>query len=155
MPIKTVSLFLFVWRCNIYVELNVLKKTNTLNHNQINMKKSIIVALLLIISIGAGIAAITGIDGKWAGPLHTPDDNTTEVEYNFTTSGNKITGKTESVFGSAIIENAKLEGDNLTFNINMNGLDLPHKAKIYADSISMNIDYKGMPLHVTLKRKAN
>lgn len=37
----------------------------------------------------------------------------------------------------------------------MNSLDLPHKTKIYADSVSMNIDYKGMPLHVTLKRKAN
>jgi len=119
------------------------------------MKKTIFVALLLMISIGAGIAAITSLTGKWVGPLHTPDGNTTEVEYNFATDGSKITGKTESVFGSAIIENAKLEGDDLTFNINLNGLDLPHKAKIYADSISMNIDYKGMPLHVTLKRKAN
>lgn len=108
-----------------------------------------------MISIGAGIAAITGINGKWAGPLHTPDDNTTEVEYNFTTDGGKVTGKIESVFGSALIENGKIEGDKLTFSINMNGLDLPHKAKIYADSIAMNIDYKGMPLHVTLKRKGN
>lgn len=119
------------------------------------MKKSIIVAFLLMISIGAGIAAITSINGKRVGPLHTPDDNTTEVEYNFTIDGSKVTGKTESVFGSAAIENGKIDGDNLTFNINMNGLDLPHKARIYADSISMNIDYKGMPLHVTLKRKGN
>lgn len=119
------------------------------------MKKAIIVTLLLIMSIGAGIAAITNLNGKWAGPLHTPDGNTTEVEYNFNTDGNKLTGKLESVFGSATLENGKIEGDNLTFNINMNGLDLPHKGKIYADSVLMNIDYKGMPLHVTLQRKAN
>lgn len=119
------------------------------------MKKTIILTLLLLISIGAGIAAITGIDGKWVGSLHTPDDNTSEVEYNFQTTGSTITGKAESVFGSAMIENAKLKGDSLTFKINLNGLDLLHKAKIYADSVSMDVDYKGMPLHVTLKRKAN
>ncbi|RYE33728.1 MAG: glycoside hydrolase, partial [Sphingobacteriaceae bacterium] len=68
------------------------------------MKKTIMVALLLMMSIGAGIAAITSINGKWLGPLHTPDDNTTEVEYNFTTDGSKVTGKIESVFGSALIE---------------------------------------------------
>lgn len=117
------------------------------------MKKTIIVALLLVAGMGVGIAAMVGLDGKWTGPLHTPDDNTTEVAYTFATNGSVVTGKTESVFGSALIENGKINGDEITFSINLNGLDLPHKGKIYADSVSMNIDYKGMPLHVTLKRK--
>ncbi|MGI4805324.1 MAG: hypothetical protein ACRYFL_11165 [Janthinobacterium lividum] len=78
------------------------------------MKKTIIISFLLIASMGAGIAAIINLNGKWAGPLHTPDDNTTEVEYSFNVEGSKLTGKTESVFGSALIENGRIKGDSLT-----------------------------------------
>ncbi len=117
------------------------------------MKKTIIVAFLLVASIGAGIAAITGLAGKWNGPLLTPDGNTSQVEYTFATDGAKLSGNVESAYGTAKIENGKLSGDEISFSINMNGLDLPHKGKVYPDSVTLNIDYNGMPLHVTLKRK--
>ncbi len=117
------------------------------------MKKTIIVAFLLLASIAAGIAAITGLAGKWTGSLLAPDGNTSQVEYTFDTDGTKLTGTEESVYGTAKIENGKVSGDEISFSINLNGLDLPHKGKIYPDSVAMNIDYKGTPLHVTLKRK--
>ncbi|MGI4750356.1 MAG: hypothetical protein ACRYFB_06965 [Janthinobacterium lividum] len=119
------------------------------------MKKTIIITLLIVGVMAVGVAAISGLTGRWTGQLLSPDGNTSEVEYNFKTDGTTLSGTLESVYGSSKIENGKVDGNQIVFNINLNGLYLPHKGKIYPDSVAMNVDYKGLPLHITLKRKAN
>ena len=116
------------------------------------MKKTIIVTLLIISSIGAGLAMIADLTGKWSGTLNSPDGNTSQIDYIFKAEGSKLTGTAESAFGNASIENGKITDKEVTFNINLNGLDLAHKGTLFTDSIALDIDYKGRPLHVILKR---
>ncbi len=116
------------------------------------IKKTIIVALLLISSIGIAIAAIADISGNWTGPLLTPDGKTAQLNYVFKADGTKLTGTGESVYGTGAVENGKIAGNEISFDFNLNGVNYPHKGKLYPDSIALAIDYSGTPLHVTLKR---
>ena len=116
------------------------------------MKKTIIVALLLIGSISVALATIADLTGKWTGILNSPDGNASQVDYTFKVDGTKLTGTVDSPYGKGTIENGKVTDKEITFVINMNGLDLPHKGTLFTDSIALDIDYKGNPLHVNLKR---
>lgn len=121
--------------------------------NQMKMKKTIIVALLLIGSIGVALATIADLTGNWTGVLNSPDGSTSQLDYAFKVDGTKLTGTFESVYGKGTIENGKITGKEITFNINLNNIgDLPHKGTVFTDSIALDIDYRGNPLHVNLKR---
>ncbi|WP_419803185.1 hypothetical protein [Mucilaginibacter sp.] len=117
------------------------------------MKKTIIVALLLIGGIGVALSTIVDLTGNWTGVLNSPDGNTSQLDYTFKADGTRLTGTFESVYGKGMIENGKVTDKEITFTVNLNGLDLPHKGTVFTDSISLDIDYKGSPLHVNLKRK--
>ncbi len=118
------------------------------------MKKTLMIALFVIGSIGAVLAAIADLNGKWTGTVVGPDGNNYPLTYNFKASGATLTGTTETSFGTATIDKGKIEGDIITFSTSLNGMDLPQKGKVYADSIGLDIDYNGTMLHATLKKAA-
>jgi hypothetical protein len=117
-------------------------------------KKTIIVALLIISTIGAAFAMIADLNGKWSGSLNGPDGNTTQVDYVLKADGSKLTGTATSAFGTGTIENGKITDKEITFNLSINGMDLPHKGTLFTDSIALAIDYNGTQMHVGLKRAA-
>ncbi|GAB2705165.1 hypothetical protein GCM10027037_33640 [Mucilaginibacter koreensis] len=114
--------------------------------------KKILIALLLVGSIGAAVAAVADLTGKWTGSVKGPDGSEYSLGYNFKTEGDKLTGTIESPIGTAAIENGKIKGDEFTFSSNLNGMEIPHKGKYYTDSVGIDIDYGGQTMHATLKR---
>jgi hypothetical protein len=114
--------------------------------------KKILIALLLIGSIGVAVAAVADLTGKWTGSVQGPDGGAYSLTYNFKTEGDKLTGTIESPLGTAAIENGKITGNEFTFSSNLNGMDIPHKGKFYTDSVGVDIEYSGSVMHATLKR---
>jgi len=117
------------------------------------MKKKIFTTALLSCFFAICLAAVfADINGKWAGSLTMADGNTIPLSYSFKVDGEKLTGTAQSPQGEVNIEDGKVKGDDVTFTVNVQGMDIPHSGKCYADSISMNITVGDDKLHTVLKK---
>jgi len=71
-------------------------------------------ALMLL---SAALAFGADIAGTWKGTADSPNGQLTRT-FTFKVDGSKLTGETESQFmGKSVIENGKVDGDNLSFTI--------------------------------------
>ena len=118
------------------------------------MKRKIFTTALLscFAMICLAAAVFADLNGKWTGTLSMADGNSFPVSYDFKVDGEKLTGTAQSPQGDAAVEDGKIKGDEFTFNVNVNGLEVPHSGKVYADSIGMNLTVSEQKLHFTLKR---
>ncbi|MBK0377729.1 hypothetical protein [Mucilaginibacter segetis] len=119
------------------------------------MKRKLITTALLSCCFMICLAAIADLNGKWTGSLTMTDGNTIPLSYTFKVDGEKLTGTAQSPQGEVNIEDGKIKGDDFTFSVNVQGMDIPHSGKCYADSVSMNIQVGDDHLHTTLKKATN
>ena len=122
------------------------------------MKRKLFITAILVCSFAFCFAAVwADLNGKWAGTLHAPDGNEYPLSYTFKVDGDKLTGSGDSPQGSTPITNGKVTGNDFSFNIDVNGVDVKNSGKLYpeADSCGMDIDYQGFKMHATLKRAAD
>ncbi|WP_457132701.1 hypothetical protein [Mucilaginibacter sp. UYNi724] len=118
------------------------------------MKRKIFTTALLscCFMICMAAAVFADLNGKWTGNLTMSDGNTFPVTYDFKVAGEKLTGTAQSPQGDVNIEDGKIKGDEFSFSVNVNGMDVPHKGKVYADSVAMNLTISADQLHFVLKR---
>ncbi|MEP6676257.1 MAG: hypothetical protein ABJA78_13930 [Ferruginibacter sp.] len=119
------------------------------------MKRKISVTIALVFCfIFCIAAALSDLNGKWTGSLKTPDGNEFPLSFTFKTDGDKVTGTATGPNGDVAISDGKVKGSDFSFNVNINGSDIPHICKYYTDgdSIAMNIDFNGTKMHTQLKR---
>ena len=117
------------------------------------MKKTFITTALLLCVVVA-FAFFADLTGKWTGTLHAPDGNDYPLSYTFKVDADKLTGFGEGQNGKTDITNGKIAGNDFSFNIDVNGVDVKTTNKFYpeADSVGMDIDYQGFKMHATLTR---
>jgi hypothetical protein len=115
-------------------------------------KKSLITPLLLVCLFCCLAAVPTGPSGKWSGQLMTADSTAYPLTYNFTLTGDSLTGTAKSQLGEFPIAQGRLDTAGLHFNVTVNGLDIVHEGRLYPDSIGMNISANGSTVHCTLVR---
>jgi hypothetical protein len=116
------------------------------------MKRKIFTTTALICCFMVCMAIVADLTGKWTGTIKTPDGNEIAVTYNFKVDGNTLTGTADSPNGTVTVDNGKIDGDNFSFKVTVDGNDYPHTGKMYADSCGMDIDFGGQKLHFTIKR---
>jgi hypothetical protein len=102
---------------------------------------------LLIMALSTLCALAADISGNWKA---TADFNGQSMERTFTfkVDGSKVTGETTSSFaGKSEITDGKIEGDTVTFTINVNLGDSPmkltYKGKISADGKEIHFTVEG------------
>jgi hypothetical protein len=89
-------------------------------------------------------ASAADIGGNWKGSAETPN-GTIERTFVFKVDGHKLTGETTSNnFGKSVLEDGKVDGDNVSFNltINMGGNEgkVSYKGKMVdADTIKFEV----------------
>jgi hypothetical protein len=115
------------------------------------MMKKILTTTLLVCCVAVCLAVIADLTGKWSGTIKTPDGNEFPLTYTFKVDGNKLTGTAESPQGEVAIDSGKVNGDMFTFQVNVNGMAIPHSGKYYGDSVGLDIDLNGQKIHTTLK----
>ena len=121
------------------------------------MKRKIFTTTALVCCFMVCFAIIADIAGKWTGTLKTPDGNEIPLTYTFKLDSGKVKGNVESPQGTIDITDGKINGNDFTFSLSVNGTDVKHTGKFYpaADSIGMDIDFNGSKLHTTLKRSTD
>lgn len=117
------------------------------------MKKWFLSVAAIVVT--ALVCQAAPIDGKWKASMEGPDGKM-EIVFVFKAEGNTLTGSVQSPMGELPISNGKIEGNQFSFDIDMNGMKMAHKGKIEGETITMTVgDGSGPgPGEIVLK-KAN
>ena len=112
--------------------------------------------LLTLAAICAIAASAADITGNWKGTAEGPN-GAIERTFVFKQDGTKLTGETTSEFlGKSVINEGKVEGDDISFsitaNFNGNEMKLAYKGKISGDEIKLTSDFSGQSINWTLKK---
>ncbi|MCC8425644.1 hypothetical protein [Mucilaginibacter sp. UR6-11] len=117
------------------------------------MKKVILTtALLVLCSFVVCLAAITGLNGKWAGTVKISEDDELALTYNFKVSNEKLTGVVQTPDGELPIADGVMSGNEFAFKVKAGKYTVFHTGKYCGDSVVVSADVAGKTLHATLKR---
>lgn len=115
--------------------------------------------VLTRVTEGAGAAVAKSgtakIDGKWLGKVSSPQGDM-ELTFNFKVDGDKLTGTSSSPMGSMELTNGVVNGDDFSFDIDMQGMKISHKCKYLPDdSIEVKVNVMDQDMVMKLARAAN
>ena len=117
-------------------------------------------SFLLVLALAVAPMLFAGdIDGKWTGDVQTPDGNSISLTMSFKSDGGAVSGTITGPTGDVAITDGKMDGDTLTFNLDVdaNGTQLSFKCtgKLKADELAMKMDGgNDLNLEFTAKRAA-
>ena len=117
------------------------------------MLRTTLIATVLILSFAvAGLAA--DISGRWETKMSGPDGGEgMKITFVFKVDGDKLTGSVETDQGSMPITDGKINGDDLTFKVDVMGNAMTHTGKVSGDTIKVKVE-GDMPMEFTLTRAA-
>jgi hypothetical protein len=114
--------------------------------------------LLFATALFAFTALAADVSGTWKGSADTPN-GTIERTFVFKVDGTKLTGETTSnMFGKSVIEDGKVDGDNISFTITVNvqGTEgkVNYKGKVQGDEIQFTVQIPAInqTMELTAKR---
>lgn len=116
-------------------------------------KLTLIASLLALFAICALAADVTG---TWKGSMETPQ-GTRETTITLKADGNALTGTIAGRQGEVAIQDGKVKGDNVSFNIvrNFNGneMKMEYKGKVKGDELKLDVSIGERSFPLTLKRQ--
>lgn len=112
--------------------------------------------MLVLMAMFAIAASAADVAGTWKGTAETPN-GTIERTFVFKVDGSKLTGETTSqMMGTSQITDGKVDGDSLSFSINVkfqdNELKLNYKGKVAGDTIKFTVDGAGQTIEYNAKK---
>jgi hypothetical protein len=111
------------------------------------MKLKCLLAGLAMLAL-AGCASAADITGTWKGTAETPAGKVQRT-FSFKVDGSKLTGEaTSDVLGNSTIQDGKIDGDTITFTIDVtiqgNQAKANYTGKIEGDQIKMSVKVEGV-----------
>jgi len=101
----------------------------------------------LLLAAFAIICFAADVNGKWKAVFETPNGQKLESVFDLKADGSTLNGTVTSTRGEAKIQDGKIDGDNVTFNVvrNFNGQDfkVAYKGKIEGDEMKMTVTFGG------------
>jgi hypothetical protein len=91
------------------------------------------------------------IEGKWLGKVSSPQGEF-EMTFTFKVDGNKLTGKSSSAMGDTDLSNGVVNGNEFSFDIDMQGMKITHKGKYLDDGtidLKVNVNDQDMAMKLT------
>jgi hypothetical protein len=101
------------------------------------MKTIITVLLLLVVCIASNAQTL---DGSWKGKFSTPNGDM-ELVFTFTVNADTLNGDVTSEMGSLPIENGKINGNDFTFDVNVNGQVISHTGVLDGDTVKLSMPW--------------
>jgi hypothetical protein len=101
------------------------------------MKTKITVLLLLVFSLTCNAQ---NLDGKWKGKMSTPNGDI-ELVFTFQVNDDSLTGNVSSQMGTLPIENGKVDGYKLSFDVNVNGQAINHNGVLDGDTVKLSLPW--------------
>jgi hypothetical protein len=106
------------------------------------MKTSIMVLLFLLVSITSNAQKL---DGSWKGKMSGPNGDI-ELVFTFIVNADTLNGDVTSEMGSLPIENGKVNGNELSFDVNVNGQVISHTGVLDSDIVKLSFPWMEEPL---------
>ena len=112
--------------------------------------------LVLTILLVAAPVFAAAVDGKWTGSFDTPN-GAVQVSFTFKADGNALTGSTTGPDGNVVqIKNGKIDGDKISFAIDLDFGGMPftlaYTGVVSSEQIKLTADFMGMPLEFVVKK---
>ena len=108
------------------------------------MMKYFITAAFLVGCLTA--FAQNGIDGTWKGTRETPNGSF-EITYTFKVEGSELKGQWSTTFGTAALQNGKVDGKKFSYTISFNDITINSTGELVNDNeILINNDRGEMKL---------
>jgi hypothetical protein len=89
------------------------------------------------------------IDGNWIGKINGQQGEM-ELKFTFKVDGDKLTGKNSTPMGEVDLSNGVVNGNDFSFDVDMQGMSIVHKGK-YLDDDSIEIKVNGMDQEMVMK----
>jgi hypothetical protein len=107
------------------------------------------IALGLCLAVSAFAADVTG---KWTATLKTPDGQDMQQVIDLKQDGNKLSGTIETPMGQMPISEGKVDGDAISFTIEMNDMKIVHQGTVSGDEMKLKIQFGDQTFEMTAKR---
>jgi opacity protein-like surface antigen len=95
----------------------------------------------------AGVLAAADVAGKWVAQVPGRDGQTRETTFNFKVDGAKLSGTMATQMGEVQISDGKVEGDNLSFAVQLsfggNDIKLLFKGTVAGNEIKFTREREG------------
>lgn len=119
------------------------------------MRILVLTALLGAIALTASAADVTG---KWVAQVPGRGGNTQEMTFNLQQSGSDLAGTITTARGDQMISNGKVDGDNLSFTVELtfgdNKITQNYKGTVAGDEIKFTRGGgRGNPVEFTAKKQ--
>jgi hypothetical protein len=108
------------------------------------MKSIIKVLLLLALSIASNAQTL---DGSWKGKMNTPNGDM-ELVFIFNVSADTLNGNVTSEMGTLPIENGKVNGNDFSFDVNVNGQVINHTGVLDGDIVKLSLPWGDQPMEL-------
>lgn len=114
--------------------------------------RSIFAGLIL-----AGSCLAATVDGQWQGSVGTPNGESA-LSFNFQSNGTTLSGTNTTRMGEARISNGKIDGDTITFSVDIDAGGMPlvinYKGVVSQDQIRFTLNVMDMPMEFVATRMA-
>lgn len=116
-------------------------------------------AVVMAICWTKPVFAATNLTGTWAGDLKTDDGSTYPLTFHLKQDADKLTGTIDGPTDQPLtIDNGKVDGDKVTFDVTYNGMVIHHQGTVDGDEIKVSSKTENdqmPPMQFTLKRSAD
>ena len=110
-----------------------------------NVMRSILLFAACLLPL-AGLASAADVTGKWVGEMHMGgggSEQPVEVTFDFKVDGSSVEGSVSSERGEFPIQDGKLEGDSLTFTLEIPGGRILYDGLVKPEGIDFLADFEG------------
>jgi len=102
------------------------------------MKKLICLCAAVLMAFCAATAFAADVTGTWSGDMAGPNGDSFHLTFTFKEDGAKLTGTVTGPQGDPIeISDGKIDGDKLSFTVNVNGMVIKHEGVVSGDTIKL------------------
>ena len=102
------------------------------------MKRLLCVCAALMMAFCAATAFAADVTGAWTGDMVGPNGDSFHLSFTFKQDGIKLTGTVTGPQGDPIeIADGKIDGDKLSFTVNVNGMVIKHEGVVSGDTIKL------------------
>lgn len=98
------------------------------------MKTLLSICAALILALGTASVHAADVTGSWSTAMKTPDGQSFPLTFTFKQDGSALTGTVQGPQGDPIaINNGKIDGNSLTFDVSFNGMTIHHSCTVTGD----------------------
>ncbi|HVO73756.1 MAG TPA: hypothetical protein VMT35_07010 [Ignavibacteriaceae bacterium] len=130
---------------DVNVEGQVISNTGVLDDDTIKLNASVMEKPMEL----TRVMEKSKIDGKWIGKVSGPQGDV-DLTFTFKVEGDKLTGKNSSSIGELDLLNGVVNGNEFSFDVDLQGMRINHKCK-YLDDDSIDVKAEVMDQNILMK----